>query len=171
MQLINAYQCMLLIWIHDAYCTYYQLLMYATYVIDQRVVLRVVLSINDAFCDWYRVLYHYTRYVCYHACSRSTMHSIDLSWHHSIIDMLQLLSLSTSVRMSILSIDTVWHICYPSRIHVIDWWCILRMLSINRPARRNINKCSTNAIMRYSNTWGPTMSFSIDTLWQPERVT
>ncbi len=44
MPLINAYQCMLLIWIHDAYCTYYQLLMYATYVIDQRVVL----SIHDA---------------------------------------------------------------------------------------------------------------------------
>ena len=51
MPLINAYQCMLLIWIHDAYCTYYQLLMYATYVIDQRVVMLVVLSILDASYD------------------------------------------------------------------------------------------------------------------------
>ena len=40
MPLIAAYQCMLLIWIHDAYRTYYQLLMYATCVIDQRVVMQ-----------------------------------------------------------------------------------------------------------------------------------
>ena len=60
MPLINAYQCMLLIWVHDAYCTEYQLLMYATYVIDLRVVLRIVLSIDDALYDWYRVLYHNT---------------------------------------------------------------------------------------------------------------
>jgi hypothetical protein len=51
MPLIAAYQCMLLIWIHDAYRTYYQLLMYVTYVIDQRVVMRVVLSIHDASYD------------------------------------------------------------------------------------------------------------------------
>ena len=51
--------CML--WMHDAYCTYDQLLMYATCVID----LRFMLSINDAAYKWYRVLDNNTRYVWY----------------------------------------------------------------------------------------------------------
>jgi hypothetical protein len=51
MPLINAYQRMFLIKVHDAYCTEYQLLMYATYVIDLRVVLRIVLSIDNASYD------------------------------------------------------------------------------------------------------------------------
>jgi hypothetical protein len=192
MPLINAYQCMLLIWIHDAYCTEHQLLMYATYVIDLRVVLRSVLSIDDASYDWYRVLYHNTRYVCYCPCSRSTMHSIHLPWHHSIIDTLRLFSLSmcvflSAVRMGILSIDSVWNICYQSCIHVINWWCILRMLLVITSMNDACSSCyqsmdicstcdrsimhSTNAIMRYRITWEPTMSFSLNTLWQPECVT
>ena len=82
MPLINAYQRMFLIKVHDAYCTEYQLLMYATYVIDLRVVLRIVLSIDNASYDWYRVLYHNT--LTYVTLRVTLCYGLLLLWIYSI---------------------------------------------------------------------------------------
>ena len=70
------------------------------------------------------------------------MHSNDLSWHHSIIDLLQLLSLSTCVRMAILSIGTVMvHLLLYSPSDDASWeWCRwIGQLLIISPN----NKCSS----------------------------
>ena len=78
----------------------------------------------------------------------------------------------SAVRICILSIDTVWYSCYRSCIHVINCCCILRMLLVITSMNDACSSCyqsiyicttcyrsimhSTNAIMRYCLTWGPT---------------
>ena len=89
----------------------------------------------------------------------------------------------------ILSIATVWYTCHRSMVHVNDWycilsccpsimhnchsitaWCVFVMLSYYDTC----SKCYRSmhyAQMRYCAAWGPSVSFSINTLWQPERLT
>jgi len=163
----------------------YQFTLHSMHVIDYWWILNTCYVYHQLMC--YQPILHSSS--AYHWCMMHETHAFWVKrkrtidectfsdWHFSTHD------IDLGCISYILSIAAVWYMCHRSMVHANDWYCILRLLSITDAcsswcmlgmmrARHVIFYviCSTCyrsmriATMRYCNAWGPSISFSINTM-------